>query len=179
MASLYQKSSKLSRQRHGLFLQGVHFSAAKSIVTGEGSNSVLACSIRLRLAARGHFSPPNLILIETKLKLPDLKKNKRVTCSARFAMAHDLGVEGTCLTAPGSAFSSSQKTAVTVTTLEAIISSVHCMLTALRTADFCTLQYQSGANTAFCFFQEFKDLNQHFYTLSAGSMWRYTRISNG
>lgn len=34
-----------------------------------------------------------------------------------------MGVEGTCLRAPGSAFSSSQKTAVTVTTLRAIISS--------------------------------------------------------
>lgn len=55
-------------------------------------------------------------------KPPGLKKNKRVTC-------HDVGVDGTRLRAPGSAFSSSQKTAVTVTTLWAIISSACCMLT--------------------------------------------------
>lgn len=40
-----------------------------------------------------------------------------------------MGVEGTCLRAPGSAFSSSQKTAVTVTTLRAIISSPRRVLT--------------------------------------------------
>lgn len=40
-----------------------------------------------------------------------------------------MGVEGTCLRAPGSAFSSSQKTAVTVTTLRAIISSLCRVLT--------------------------------------------------
>lgn len=105
-------------------------SAAKSVVTRGESNRVFAL---FNLGPSG--STGTILLLQFNqvesicvTETAGFKK-ERVAWSARVLAANYVGVEGTCLRAPGSAFSSSQKTAVTVTTLRAIISSPRCVLT--------------------------------------------------